>query len=303
MASTIELDCTLKQLYDLDSTNDGPIYLVYAIPTATVQMSRGIPISTKYAYQDPLAHKDTDIQARIFTQVVPQLFGMIAGKMNLIMFDLDASESSHNIDPQARIDTAEVMEQLAEHQRPMTMYVRNASDIVLPPTALLAVANPMDCLEHIPATVPAESHYRALSKRDLVLSGLLTPPSVIVDTILDADQVLDPSLRAAEVSRMLHTIEEKPPSYVVKLPQALSGQGTFLIRNKAERSEALAVLGPKVDRMLRQLNRANSHLHPASFILQEMVAGSAMAISLFVPKSGDPVMTSCCDQFIDASGH
>lgn len=303
MASTIELDCTLKQLYDLDSTNDGPIYLVYAIPTATVQMSRGIPISTKYAYQDPLAHKDTDIQARIFTQVVPQLFGMIAGKMNLIMFDLDASESSHNIDPQARIDTAEVMEQLAEHQRPMTMYVRNASDIVLPPTALLAVANPMDCLEHIPATVPAESHYRALSKRDLVLSGLLTPPSVIVDTILDADQVLDPSLRAAEVSRMLHTIEEKPPSYVVKLPQALSGQGTFLIRNKAERSEALAVLGPEVDRMLRQLNRANSHLHPASFILQEMVAGSAMAISLFVPKSGDPVMTSCCNQFIDASGH
>ena len=302
MDSSIELDLTLKQLYDLDPASHGEVYLAYVIPTAQVQMTSGIPISTKYAYQDPLSYKDSDLQARIFAQVVPQLFGIIAGKMNLIMFDLDA-EHGQGFDPQPRIDTADVMDQFAEHQRPFTTYIKKASDIVLPPKAVLAVSNPMDCLEHLPAAVQPEVHYRALSKRELAFSGLPTPPSILVDTVLDVDQVQDSSLRAIEVTRMLHFIKEKALPYVVKLPQALSGQGTFLIRNEPDRFEALAVLRPEVDRMLLQLNQTNNHLNPTSFVIQEMVAGSAMAISLFVTKSGEPIVTSCCDQFIDPSGH
>jgi hypothetical protein len=301
MASTIELDSTLKELYELNS-GDEEIYLVYTIPTVQVQMTRGIPISNKYAYQDPLSHKDSQIQARIFSQVVPQLFGMIAGKMHLVMFDLDMP-GSNDIDPQPRADTTAVLGQLSEHQRPIVTYVQNAADIVLPTTAVLAVANPMDCLEHLPMTVPLESHYRALSKRELLFSGLSTPPSTVIDTDLNADQVQEPQLRAAEVSRMLSIIEQKPLPFVVKLPQALSGQGTFLVHSESGRSETLAVLRPEVDNMLRQLNHSNSHLHPTSLIVQEMLGGSAMAISLFLPKIGDPILTSCCEQFIDVHGH
>ncbi len=292
---------TLKQLYDWDPASHGEVYLAYVVPTAQVQMSSGIPISTKYAYQDPLSRKDNDLQARIFAQVVPQHFGMIAGKMNLIMFDLDA-EHGQGFDPQPRIDTAEVMDQYAEHQRPLTTYVQKASDIVLPPKAVLAVSCPMDCLEHLPVAVPPEAHYRALSKRELAFSGLPTPHSIVVDTVLDVDQVRDSSLRAIEVTRMLHFVEGKAPQYVVKLPLASAGQGTFLIRNEADRFEALAVLRPEVDRMLLQLNQTNEHLNPASFVIQEMVAGSAMAVSLFLTKSGELIVTSCCDQFVDPSG-
>lgn len=302
MDSTIELDLTLKQLYDSDSGSHSKVYLAYVIPTAQVQMTSGIPISIKYAYQDPFSHKDSDLQARIFAQVVPQLFGIIAGKMNLIMFDLD-SLHGEDFDPQPRIDTAKVMSQLVEDQRPLITYTKKASDIFLPPNAVLAVSNPMDCLEYLPAAVPPEQHYRALSKRELVFSGLPTPHSTVVDTILSVEEVQESGLRAIEVTRMLQFIKEKAPPYVIKLPQALSGQGTFLIRNECDRSDALAVLLPEFDRMLRQLNGENAHLSPVSFIIQEMVAGSAIAISLFVTKSGEPIVTSCCDQFIDSSGH
>ncbi|KAF5006895.1 hypothetical protein FDECE_6754 [Fusarium decemcellulare] len=55
--------------------------------------------------------------------------------------------------------------------------------------------------------------------------------------------------------------------------------------------------------MLRQLNDSNSHLQPTSTVVQKMVAGSALAISLFLPEDGEPIMTSCCDQFISNEGH
>ncbi|KAF9767250.1 hypothetical protein IL306_000205 [Fusarium sp. DS 682] len=302
MSSPIELDSTLKELYALSHGENAEIHLCYTIPTVQVQMTRGIPICKKYAYQDPLSHKDSGIQARIFTQVVPQLFGIIAGKMNLIMFDLDGPDSD-DVDLQPRVDTEDVMQQICEHQRPKVTYVRNPSDVVIPEAAKLGLANPMDCLEHLPAAVPLESHYRALSKRDLVFSGLPTPPSVVIDTHLDSQQVLDPQLRANEVARMLSYIEQKTLPFVVKLPQALSGQGTFLIRNEADRSGSLEMLQKEVDNMLGQLNDSNSHLHPTSIVVQEIVPGSAIAISLFLPQNGEPIMTSCCDQFVSEDGH
>ncbi|KAH7227164.1 solid-state culture-specific protein-like protein [Fusarium redolens] len=302
MSSTIEFDSTLKELYALSPGDEAEIHLCYTIPTVQVQMTRGIPICKKYAYQDPLSHKDSGIQARIFAQVVPQLFGIIAGKMNLIMFDLDGP-GRDDVDLQPRVDTEDVMQQICEHQRPTVTYVRNPSDVVIPEAAKLGLANPMDCLEHLPAAVPLESHYRALSKRDLVFSGLPTPPSAVIDTHLDSKQVLDPQLRANEVARMLSCIEKKSLPFVVKLPQALSGQGTFLIRNESDRSGSLEILRKEVDHMLVQLNDSNSHLHPTSIVVQETVPGSALAISLFLPQNGEPILTSCCDQFVSEDGH
>ncbi|EKJ70954.1 hypothetical protein FPSE_08868 [Fusarium pseudograminearum CS3096] len=302
MSSIIEFDSTLKDLYALSPGDDAKIHLCYTIPTVQVQMTNNIPICKKYAYQDPLSHKDRGVQARIFSQVVPQLFGMIAGKMNLIMFDLDG-QSTGDVDLKPRTDTQKVMQQICEHQRPTVTYVHSPSDVKIPEGAKLGLANPMDCLEHLPAAVPFESHYRALSKRELVFSGLPTPPSMVIDTCLDPRQVLDSQIRAQEVTRMLSFVEEKNLPFVVKLPQALSGQGTFLVRSESDRSTSLGVLRQEVDRMLVQLNDSNSHLHPTSIVVQEIVPGSALAISLFVPKNGEPILTSCCDQFVSEDGH
>lgn len=302
MIDPIHLDITLAELYGLDTEDHHDIYCAWTIPTTGVRMARGIPISKKYVYQDPLSHNDSATAGRIFAQLVPQLFGLITGKMNMIMFDLDLPDGN-DIDPQPRIDAVNVLSQITEYQRPMVTYVRSAEDIVLPSSAMLAVANPMDCLEYLPSTVPFENHYRGLSKRDLVLSGLPTPKSVIVDTHLNADQVLNPHERAVEITRMLETIKQRLPPFVVKLPQALSGQGVFLVRKEKEREDALAVLNTEMDNMLLQLNHSNEHLHPTSLIVQEMVEGSAVAVAMFLRKTGELIVTSVCDQFVDSHGH
>ncbi|KAJ6436667.1 mitochondrial-processing peptidase subunit alpha protein [Purpureocillium lavendulum] len=152
MTPRIILDTTLKELYGLDAESHGEIYFIYQFPTSQTQLTKGIPISKKYAYQDCLGHDDIDIQARLFAQVIPQWFGMISGKMNLAMFELHASDGSNN--NHAQVDTAEVLAQISEDQRPMVTYVQNAHDVKLPPGAVLAVSIPMDCLEHLPAAVP-----------------------------------------------------------------------------------------------------------------------------------------------------
>ncbi|THV52086.1 hypothetical protein BGAL_0089g00120 [Botrytis galanthina] len=299
--SSVHFDTTLGELYGLDKQDPRGIYLFYMIPTATLQMTQGIPISKKYVYQDTLSPKNFEIQARIFTQIAPQLFGFIAGNLNIIMFDLDAPDGG--IDPQPRKDTQDVLSCIAESQRPLVTYVRSVEDIILPPDTLLAVANPMDCLEHFPSTVPFENHYRALSKRDLVGSGLPTPESIIVETRLSPMKVRDPQTRIEEVNRMLEVIKYRSMPFVVKLPQACSGQGVFLVRNEEERSSALSVLETGVDTMLQQLSPSNEHLHPSSLIVQEMLSGSAVAIALFLSREGEVYITSVCDQFVDAQGN
>ncbi|KAF5871224.1 uncharacterized protein Bfra_007737 [Botrytis fragariae] len=90
--SSVHLDTTLEELYGLDREDLREIYLSYTIPTATLQTTLGISIFKKNVYQDTLAPKDLEIQARIFTRMVPLLFSLIAGNLNIIMFDLDAPE-------------------------------------------------------------------------------------------------------------------------------------------------------------------------------------------------------------------
>ncbi|KAL8672302.1 MAG: hypothetical protein Q9168_003218 [Polycauliona sp. 1 TL-2023] len=90
LEAEVVLDTTLRDLYALDNPDDTAIMLVNAIPTAEVQMIDAIPLSTRFAYQSPnVLTKDSDFLARLYLQVVPQLFGFIAGNMPLVLFDLD----------------------------------------------------------------------------------------------------------------------------------------------------------------------------------------------------------------------
>lgn len=57
----------------------------------------------------------------------------------------------------------------------------------------------MDCLLLLPHLVDPETHYEALSKRGLALSGLLMLDSEIVDTILSPAQIPDHELVDFEV--------------------------------------------------------------------------------------------------------
>ncbi|TGO61274.1 hypothetical protein BOTNAR_0131g00200 [Botryotinia narcissicola] len=219
--SSFHLDTTLEELYGLDKEDPRDIYLSYTIPAATLQMTQGIPISQKYIYQDTLAPENLEIQVRIFTQMAPQLFGFMVWSLSIIIFDLDAPDGGINLQPQ--VGTQDVLSCITESQRPIVSYVRSVEDANLPPDVLLAVANSMNCLEHIPSPVSFENRYRVLSKRDLVVSGLSTPGSIVVET--------------------------------------------------------------------------------RSLTVQEMLSASAVAIALFLSREGEVMVTSVCDQFVDAQGN
>ncbi|MCJ1458463.1 hypothetical protein MMC28_008836 [Mycoblastus sanguinarius] len=307
----VVLDTTLQELYSLEEADDQNIVLVYAVPTADVQMTSAISLSTKFVYQSPLATTtDSDELARLFLQVVPQLFGFIAGKMPLVLYDLQRDEvadlNDFYPDPFMRAhqnDAFRVFEQLSPSQQPELSFVAKPEDIVLPPRAKIAVVNPMDCMLHLPHLVDPESHYEVLSKSSLALSGLPTPKSEVIETELQPYQAHDEPLMKSELARMIASISERQVPFVIKVPQALSGQGTFLVRTEPDRKNALRTLEVELSKMLRQLNEFNVHMRPCSLVLQEMIPGEAVALSIFVTKSGKAVLTSCCPQIVDPTGH
>ncbi|MCJ1346140.1 hypothetical protein MMC31_004353, partial [Peltigera leucophlebia] len=130
-------------------------------------------------------------------------FAFMAGKMPLVIFDLnkDAEEfrvfNSESRRPH-QADAYDVFDQLTPLQRPELTFVEKPSDIKLGQDSRVAVICPMDCLLLLPHLVDPESHYEALSKRGLALSGLPTPDSEIVDTVLGPAQIPDHELVDSE---------------------------------------------------------------------------------------------------------
>jgi ATP-grasp domain len=304
----IVLDTTLRDLYASEG-GDEEIILVYAVPIAEVQMAAGIPLSKNFTYQSPVCPtNDSDTLARQFLQLLPQLFGFVAGKMPLVMFDLDhtAEEESLVLDsgsrPPHQADAHRVFDRLAPLQRPELTFVQKPSDIKFDPNSRFAIVNPMDCLLPLPHLVDPEAHYEVLSKRGLALSGLPTPDTEVIDTVLGPAQLSDHDLVDFEVQRMLARARARPLPFVLKTPQSSSGRGTFLVRNEPARAAALRILEPETRRMLCQITAHNAHLRPCSLILQSLAPGEAVALSLFITKSGCAIFNACCAQLVDAEG-
>jgi hypothetical protein len=208
-------------------------------------MSNGIPCPQKYAYQSPLLPtRDVDVLAREFLQLVPQLFGFLAGNMSVIMFDLDpvpeeerpVVDGSNASLRQHQYDALHVFKLLGPHQRPNLSFVQAPKDIRFDSNTKFAILNPMDCLEILPQLVPAEGHYTVLSKHTLAKSGLPTPPTTVIDTRLKPEDILtSPASINAESERMLSIIDGRMTPFIIKLPQALSGQGVFIVRNEQDK--------------------------------------------------------------------
>ena len=304
----IVLDTTLRDLYTCEGGGED-IILAFAVPTAEVQMAAGIPLSKKFTYQSPdCPTKDGDFLARGYLQLGPQALGFVAGKMPLVMFDLDQNaEDSRVLNSDSRrphqADANHVLDQLSPLQRPELTFVEKPSDIMFGPNSRLAILNPMDCLLTLPHLVEPEAHYETNSKRGLALSGLPTPDSEIIDTVLGPAQISDHELVDFEVQRMMSRIRARQPPFVIKVPQSLSGQGTFIVRTDADRTDAIRILEPETKRMLSQINDSNAHMSPGSLILQSMIPGEAVALSLFITKSGRPIFNACCSQLVDNDGN
>lgn len=307
----VELDTTLRELYSLDDPHGQDIIQVYAIPSATTQMTSSIPLSTRFAYQSPRALKmDSNVLARTNLQAGPQSYGFVSGNMPLVLFDVDAAgdeaaQVEHMLSPVKthQADAIKVFDQLAPAQRPELRFVSSPNDITTSPKDKFAIWNPMDCLTHLPHLFDPEMHYELLSKRGLAISGIPTPKSDVIDCNLQPEQVRDEGLLKDEVARMMKPVIERATPFVIKLPQSLGSQGVFVVQTDSEKQDAIESLTVEVKRMIQQINESNKHMRPASLVLQETVPGTAVALSLFVTKKGRAVFTGCTEQIFDNNGH
>ncbi len=309
--SAVELDTTLRELYSLDSPQDEKIIQVYAIPSATTQMTSSIPLSTQFAYQSPRALKmDSNVLARTNLQAGPQSYGFVSGNMPLVLFDVgaardEATQVEHMLSPVKthQADALKVFDQLAPAQRPELRFVSSPTEITMNTNEKVAIWNPMDCLTHLPHLFDPEMHYELLSKRGLAISEIPTPKSDVIDCNLQPDQTNDESLLKDEVERMMKPVNERAIPFVIKLPQSLGSQGVFVVQTDSEKQEAIGLLNVEVKRMIQQINESNKHMRPASIVLQEIVPGTAVALSLFVTIKGRSIFTGCTEQIFDNHGH
>lgn len=243
--------------------------------------------------------QDADIMALFCLGCVAQYFGFVAGPMDLWLFDPDKTEHEPTLDVRThRADAKRVYEGLSEQQRPRLHFIESAEQVAAVPQKK-AVVNPMDFLDGHAPLVDQAVHWDLMSKRSLALSDLPSPPTEVVDTRLRPDQVRDEILVAEEVARMLERIETHALPFVVKLPMGLGGHAVFMVRDVARRESCLQVLREELPSMLRALTAENETLTPPSLLLQQVVPGETVGVSLFVTKAGRAVFLSCADQIID----
>lgn len=306
----VTLDYTLHDLYSLDDGRPSDIVLAYAYSVPRVQAASSLPLSKKYTFQNPRASNisDQDLATKLL-QSVPQRYGFVAGKMSLILFDLDldTSEVASKRDGAANtrsyhLDIMDVYSQLGLDQQPKVVFEQNAAKLALPPHFRLAVLNPMDCLEHLPHVVCPDVHYNLLSKRGLMFSGLPTPRSYAIDTLLHPCETHNMSQIDAEIERMILPLRERSLPFVVKVTQAAASEGTFLIFSESDRLAAIQILHIELRDMLKALNTSNEHLFPCSLIVQEFLPGDCMTASIFVTRKGRGVFISCCKQLFNKTG-
>lgn len=303
---SVVLDYTLHDLYLLDNETAHNIILVYypvlfkAARTATSNLLS----SVKFAYWDslPKNHNDDDGEEAdcsvLAHKIIPQRYGFCAGEMPLVIFE-------DNNSTRIKADAHPVFSQLPPGQRPSLIYVENPADIPLQlANSQLAVLFPNDRLSDLPHVIDPEVHYEILSKRGLAESRLPTPMTTIIDPVLSPDQLQDETLLQAEISRIISSFDQHPLPFIIKLQQTVSGYGTFKVYTDADREAMKQLFSTKLLReILRQTNASNNHLYPSSLVIQKMIPGEAMALSLFITRKGRAIIIACSGQGFNEEGH
>jgi hypothetical protein len=305
----ITLDYTLHDLYAADSDGLNTVLIYY--PLQFKHNHEGTSAKFAYGYKVEEEDEDSTSSLTMAAKLVPQRYAFSAGRMPLVILDVGAQRklnSESEGDPRAadsvpahHLDIYQTFTQLQPDQRPIVRFANSPESIELGLDARIAVLLPTNCLSHLPHVICPETHYEILSKRGLALSGLPTPPSRVIDTVLvDCE---DPSALDIETARMTGSIEQHQVPFMVKLPQSISGMGTFAVTSETDRTRIKAMFTTQLGLMLRQLNQTNRHLHPCSIVLQDFVDGPVVALSLFVTKTGQPIFIACCEQLFNSHSH
>ena len=299
----ITLDYTLRDLYSLDNDAGSKITLIY---NPSHLRSRGTSSSAKFSYQYMLHTGPVkDPGNLLYNRIVPQRFGFSAGKMPVILLDSDFSSDDQSLGrvPAHHVDACVNFAQIQSDQQPILSFANGPEDILQKEGDQIAALFPTDCLSHLSHVIDPDIHFELLSKRGLALSGLPTPPTEIIDTVLKPSHIYNEILLKNEIARMIKPIDEHKRPFFVKLPQSVSGKGTFNVCTEADRESVKTMLTIQLSEMLQQINSSNHHMYPCSLVLQDCIQGEVVALSLFVTKKGRPIFIACCRQRFNEQGH
>lgn len=298
----ITLDYTLCDLYRLDNKGTSlPILIFHRLAAKAHQTT----LPTKFIYHPDLKTTDTTIEQGLIDlelRTLPQRYGFSAGRMPLIMPKFDADYGSvSKADPSYQADAYNTFTKLRRDQQPIVRFSMNP--IYMAPSDVIAVAEPSDFLSHLPHLVDPEMHYEILSKRGLALSGLPTPSSTVIDPLIRPEHVQDDAQLKQEITRMTQVIDTRRAPFVVKLSQSFSSRGVFEVSSDDEKAQVKEILSNQLRVTLAKLNPTNHHLYPSSLVLQDYIAGTTMALSLFVTQKGRLIFIACCKQQFNKQGH
>lgn len=308
--STVTLDYTLRDLYSENNESDPNLVLIYYPLDFKYNPNGSL---TKFVYGYKLKEGTEEGASAIERSLYPQRTAFTAGQMPMVVLDFASSDKQQQQETNDKIcqatngqrphhvDFHRTYSQLPREQQPSLTFANNLKGIALDAGAQISVQLPTDCLSDLPHLINPETHYEILSKRGLALSALPTARSEVVDACLT--NLDDPALLAEEVSRMMHSIEKRQLPFMIKLPQSVSGRGTFAVSTEAERNEVKTVLTAGLGKMLNELNESNHHLYPCSIVLQDLISGPTVALAFFVSRSGHARFTACTGQLFDEQKH
>ncbi|OJI95796.1 hypothetical protein ASPVEDRAFT_35118 [Aspergillus versicolor CBS 583.65] len=287
----VVLDTTLSDLF---AEQHERAVLAYCATDDLPPILPSIPHSQKFIYSGlPLVEGDA-VGLVLRCKGYPQHLGFIAG--NIPIYFLEYPET-----PAASLKTfcyefERVYDALREDQRPETHRIKHPSKLSLPENAGIVTVRSQDSLAHLPSLVDPEVQYDLSSKRALAISGIPTPKTEIIDSILSPDQVLDKDTIGKEVARLISKAQVWEPPFILKLQYSAASGGTFVVRSKEDWDNCVCTVTDELHLILRQLNRENHGFQPASLLLQEFIPGESIGISFFVTKEGTAIFLGACGQ-------
>jgi hypothetical protein len=183
----VTLDTTLGELYARGSgeVDERRIAMVLCAANSEIAPTSRLPRNTKYLYQDSTfstkpkvtsLEQEKDIQRAVavkYLSLVPQHDAFAAGKMPVLLFNLDDSEGNA---ARSKQEAEKTMCSLTTLQRPSLIFLPNPEQISMAKIGadLLAAKMEFDQLEGFPLVVDLDTHYFLNSKAALCTSGLPT---------------------------------------------------------------------------------------------------------------------------------
>lgn len=296
---SISLDYTLYDLYGLDNDGKSPPHLFYH--PFGFKNDSGLPV--KFVYNAEFGAEDltadAHAQMELVVRGISQRYGFCAGKLRMIFPNYTSGEEKSLY----QIEIERTFSQLRPYQLPNLSFVTSPDSIIMGHETGLAVVAPSDSTSNIPHAVDPEIHYELLSKRGLALSGLPTPPSVVIDADIEPNDVHGLNQLQQTINRMLEPLDTYRIPFVVKLNQSVSAKGVYIVLSEAHRARIKEILSMQLHGMLAKVNAVNKHLHPSSLILQDYIPGNVVVLSMFVTPKGRAVFIACCQQRFDKEGY